>query len=195
MFTERASYLIGTGDSYQEDKAAGLPSLRIRGAISPLLHTSLPTGTVFLLPLQTLVTKSRFVHSAFGFMRVLTSWEYPLESSMSCHGLKTEAARSSETSVSYHITTQRHNPEDRDLNLRRREELKCLPGRYVLALRIIDRSVTPWSRVLLEKLMVTHLLKISPTFYGTRRSVVVFTSGRHWFVSWATWIQSTTSQP
>jgi hypothetical protein len=35
-----------------------------------------------------------------------------------------EAARSSETSVSYHITTRRHNPEDRDLNPHRRENLK-----------------------------------------------------------------------
>jgi len=29
--------------------------------------------------------------------------------------LKNEAATSSETSVSYHITTRRHNPEDGDL--------------------------------------------------------------------------------
>jgi hypothetical protein len=36
---------------------------------------------------------------------------------------KMEAVRSSETSVSYHITTWHHNPEDRDLNLHRRENL------------------------------------------------------------------------
>jgi hypothetical protein len=35
-----------------------------------------------------------------------------------------EAARSSETLVSY-IIIQRHNPEDHDLNLHRREYLKC----------------------------------------------------------------------
>jgi hypothetical protein len=38
--------------------------------------------------------------------------------------LKMEAARSFETFVSYHIATWLHNPEDLDLNLRRRERLK-----------------------------------------------------------------------
>jgi hypothetical protein len=33
--------------------------------------------------------------------------------------LKTETARSSETSVSYHMTTLRQSPEDRDLFLKR----------------------------------------------------------------------------
>jgi hypothetical protein len=37
---------------------------------------------------------------------------------------------------------------------------------------------TPWSRVLLEKLTVTHLLKKFPTLYGTRRFVTVFTKAR-----------------
>jgi len=39
------------------------------------------------------------------------------------------------------------------------------------------------SRILLEKLIVTQLVKKFPTFYGTR----------HWSLSWARWIQSTTS--
>jgi hypothetical protein len=36
-----------------------------------------------------------------------------------------EAAKDSETLVSYRNAKQRHNPEDLDLNLHRRENLKC----------------------------------------------------------------------
>jgi len=39
------------------------------------------------------------------------------------------AVRSTETLVSYHITTQRHNPEDYDLNLPRCEDLRS--GRHL----------------------------------------------------------------
>jgi hypothetical protein len=40
-------------------------------------------------------------------------------------------------------------------------------------------SVTPCSRVLLEKLTGFHLVKKFPAFYGTRRFITAFTSDRH----------------
>jgi len=39
---------------------------------------------------------------------------------------------------------------------------------------------TPWSKVLHEKLTATKLFKKFPVFYGTRRSITVFTRARHW---------------
>jgi len=53
--------------------------------------------------------------------------------------------------------------------------------------------VTPWSRVVREKLLVARLITISPVFYGIRRCITVSTTARHWTLSWVTWIQSTTS--
>ena len=38
---------------------------------------------------------------------------------------------------------------------------------------------TPWSRVLLEKLTGSQLVKKFPAFYGTRRFITVFISARH----------------
>ena len=43
--------------------------------------------------------------------------------------------------------------------------------------------LTPWSRVLLEKLIGFHLVKKCPTFYGTRRFITAFTSADHLFLS------------
>jgi hypothetical protein len=39
--------------------------------------------------------------------------------------------------------------------------------------------LTPWSRVLLEKLTSSQLAKKFPAFYGTRRFITAFTSARH----------------
>jgi hypothetical protein len=50
--------------------------------------------------------------------------------------------------------------------------------------------LTPWSRVLPEKLKRPELLKKVPAFYGTRRFITVFTRARHLSLSWARLIQS-----
>jgi hypothetical protein len=39
--------------------------------------------------------------------------------------------------------------------------------------------LTPWSRVLPEKLKRPELLKKLPAFYGTRRFITAFTRARH----------------
>jgi hypothetical protein len=53
----------------------------------------------------------------------------------------------------------------------------------------IDRQVkknpvlTPWSRVLLEKLTGLQLVKKFPAFYGTRMLITAFISARHLSIS------------
>ena len=39
--------------------------------------------------------------------------------------------------------------------------------------------LTPWSRVLIEKLTASQLVKKFPAIYGTRRFITAFTSARH----------------
>jgi len=43
----------------------------------------------------------------------------------------------------------------------------------------IHYLLTPWSRVLLEKLASLQLVKKIPAFYGTRRFLTALTSARH----------------
>jgi hypothetical protein len=50
--------------------------------------------------------------------------------------------------------------------------------------------LTPWCKVLLEKLTGSHLVKKFPAFYGTRRFITALTSARRLSLSWASWIQS-----
>ena len=55
--------------------------------------------------------------------------------------------------------------------------------------------LTPWCRVLLEKLTGLQLVKKFPTFYGTRRFITALTRVRHLSLSWANPIQSTYPHP
>jgi len=64
-----------------------------------------------------------------------------------------------------------------------------LPSTSLLAY-IHTYLLTPQSRVLLETLTGSQLVKKFPAFYGTRRSITAFTSARHLSVSWARSIQS-----
>ena len=55
--------------------------------------------------------------------------------------------------------------------------------------------LTPWCRVLLEKLTGLQLVKKFPTFYGTQRFITALTSVRYPSLSWASPIQSTYPHP
>jgi hypothetical protein len=59
----------------------------------------------------------------------------------------------------------------------------------------VDYLLTPWCRVLLEKLAGLQLVKKFPAFYGTRRFITALTSVRHLSVSWASPFQSIYSHP
>jgi len=58
-------------------------------------------------------------------------------------------------------------------------------------LRKLTYLLTPWCRVLLEKLIGLQLVKKFPAFHGTRRFITALTSVRHLSLSWASPIQST----
>ena len=64
---------------------------------------------------------------------------------------------------------------------------------YVLLIR--NYLLTPWCRVLLEKLTGLQLVKKFPAFYGTRKFITALTSVRHLSLSWASPIQSTYPHP
>ena len=55
--------------------------------------------------------------------------------------------------------------------------------------------LTPWCRVLLEKLPGLQLVKKFPAFHGTRRFIIALTSVRHLSLSWASPIQSIYPHP
>ena len=55
--------------------------------------------------------------------------------------------------------------------------------------------LTPWFRVLLEKLTGLQLVKKFPAFHGTRKFITALTSVRHLSLSWASPIHSIYPHP
>ena len=60
---------------------------------------------------------------------------------------------------------------------------------------LLTHLLTPWNRVLLEKLTAFQLVKKFPALYGTWRFISTVTSARHLPLSWASSIQSITPHP
>jgi len=51
-----------------------------------------------------------------------------------------------------------------------------------LIFSVYSQKLTPWSRVLLENLTCTQLVKKFPAFYGNGNFITVFIRARHWFL-------------
>jgi len=60
---------------------------------------------------------------------------------------------------------------------------------------VLTYLLTPWCRVLLEKLTGLQVVKKFPAFHGTRRFITALTSVRHLYLSWASPIQSIYPHP
>lgn len=58
---------------------------------------------------------------------------------------------------------------------------------------VLNKWLTPWSTVLIEKLLVLQVVKKSPAFYGTLSFITVFTTAINLSQIWARSIQSTCS--
>ena len=65
----------------------------------------------------------------------------------------------------------------------------------ILLTYLLTYLLTPWRRVLLEKLTCLQLVKKFPAFHGTRRFITALTSVRHLYLSWASLIQSIYPNP
>ena len=60
---------------------------------------------------------------------------------------------------------------------------------------LLTYLLTPWCRILLQKLTGLQLVKKFPAFHGTRRFITTLTSVRHLSPSWASTIQSIYPHP
>ena len=77
----------------------------------------------------------------------------------------------------------------------RRPPQPPLFGWYSLLTYLLTYLLTPWCRVLLEKLTGLQLVKKSPAFHGTPRFITALTSVRQLSLSWASPIQSIYPHP
>ena len=68
-------------------------------------------------------------------------------------------------------------------------------GQYTSLSVLTKYLLTPWCRVLLEKLTGLQLVKKFPAFHGTRRFITALTRVRHLSLSWASPIQSIYPHP
>ena len=82
-----------------------------------------------------------------------------------------------------------HSVSYNDLLLYFADNVWCFQATYILHL------LTPWCRVLLEKLTVPHLVQKFPAFHGTRRFITALTSVRQLSLFWANPIQSIYPHP
>jgi len=71
--------------------------------------------------------------------------------------------------------------------------VSCLQTCMTYTIAECTYLLTPWSRVLLEKLTGSAASQEIPRIFGTRKFITVLTSARHLSLSWASYIQS--SQP
>ena len=73
--------------------------------------------------------------------------------------------------------------------------LSCRIWKCYLFTYLLTYLLTPWCRVLLQKLTGLQLVKKFPAFHGTRRFITALTSVRHLALSWASPIQSIYPHP
>jgi len=75
---------------------------------------------------------------------------------------------------------------------------KCTSQKHIViyhTLTYLLTYLTPWSRILLDKLTGSQLLKKFPAFYGIRRFITAFTTVCQLSVSWSRSIQSISLHP
>jgi len=94
-----------------------------------------------------------------------------------------------------HLTT--HKNHTRQISspgeIRTRNPSRVVNG--ISDLHSLTHSLIPWSRILLEKLTDSQLVKKFPSFYETRRFITAFTRARHLSLSWTSSIQSMPPHP